>query len=93
MLRRRVPGSRFKLGGLGVGRLPNVVALCPPSVRQASASVRKCSHERPQASASVRKRPQASASGVMRAVKEELHRTRAAVAFHVAFRGVPNPSS
>ena len=120
MLRRRVPALKL------LGRLPNVVALCPQSVRKASA-------KRPR---SVCKRSQAFARGVMRAVKGELHRTvtgrvcpqrsefvklrrnstgrappwrstwrsaalgirqakgelhrtRAAVAFHVAFCGVP----
>ena len=34
-----------------------------------------------------------SAEFRMRQGKGELHRMRAAVAFHVAFRGVPNPSS
>ena len=58
MLRRRVPVLKL------VGRLPNVVALCPQSVRKRPQSVRKAFASVRKAFASVRK---ASASGVMRA--------------------------
>ena len=92
-------GSHLKVGGLGVGRLPNIVALCPQSVRKASAkrpqSVREASAKR---SRSVREWRNAAEKG-------ELHRTRVPAAFsirqakgelpgtRVAVRGVPNPSS
>ena len=73
MLRRRVPVLKL---GWEVTKRRGIVSA------KRSQSFRK----RPQ---SVRKRPQAFASGVTRAVKGEVHRTRA----DAAFRGVPNPSS
>ena len=77
MLRRRVPV--LKLGWEVTKRRCVVSAKCPQAFAKLS-----------QASA---KRSQAFASGVTRAVKGEVHRTRADAAFRIRQGGVPNPSS
>ena len=79
-------GSRFKVGGLGVGRIPNVVALCSRSVRkrpQASAKRPQSVRERRHTRCKGRTPQGARARGVPNAAKGELDRTRVPAAFRI----------